>query len=368
MPSLPNLAKRAISSFYEINKNDIHKLLNKKYGPTRTQAIFVDIGQEYFNVFMKEKWNDMELKAKALKLQNESLQQQILTMSKEADEAAEEIKSLKEQLNIKTQEVDQLKLNSSSQLATHPTSANETVAKCLDRSSLDHAAKDIKIFHGQDKEADAADAAVKLICFMEQLNETLQNYKLNDSEKLRILKRRISGDAEAVITYAKPNSYEEAIDCLKERYLEEERCAEALANNLKTTYRRANEPVLSFAVRLGNIASALSEINKEDINTPSAFKNLSDILLRSFKDEIRGNYHVEKALHEKDFNNLIIAVDRAVLSQPSLSKTGSRYTALMHETDNQNQPPVNTNENRRQRNRFTSTYKKDRAPNPPIRQ
>ena len=341
MPSLPNLAKRAISSFYEINKNDIHKLLNKKYGPTRTQAIFVDIGQEYFNVFMKDKMTDLEIRCKALVLQTESFQQQISTMSKQEDEAAEVIKSLTAQLDMKTQEIEKLKVNNNSVTLVNPFSTNDTVAKCLDRSSLDHAAKDIKLFHGQEKESDAADAAVKLIIFIEQLNETLQIYQLNDNEKLRILKRRITGDAEAVIAYAKPSSYIDALECLKERYLDENRCGEALINSLRSMYRRTNEPVLSFAVRLGTIASALSEINKEDINTPSSFRNLSNILLRSFKEEIRGNYHVEQALHDRDYNSLMIAVDRAVISQPSLGKPEKANMLTLKLSNYQNHTPDN---------------------------
>ena len=324
MPSLPNLAKRMFSSqnetsFYLENKAEVHKYLAKKYGPNKAQQILSDIGKEYFEVVLKPKYQDLEVKAEALESQTKSFQDQIQDMATQADKAAEEIKSLKKQLENKAKEVELLRNYEGPTSTEKEVNANETMVKCLDRSSLDNAAKDIRIFHGQEKESEAAEAAVKLISFLEQLTEVLHGYKLKDLEKLRILKRRIAGDAEAVIAYAKPVSYDEAIECLKERYLDEQRCGRALAENLRRMERRQNEPVLSFGVRLGNVANALAEMNNEDINTPSSFNNLTDILLRSFRQGIRSNVHVEKAIGDKDFNQLIVAVDKAVLNNPELS-------------------------------------------------
>ena len=80
-------------------------IVTKKYEPTRYQGSVIEIVKDNFELYLKEKQSEMELRFKAL----ESQHQNKLEICQKGNEITDEIKSLKSQLDMKIKVVEELK-------------------------------------------------------------------------------------------------------------------------------------------------------------------------------------------------------------------------------------------------------------------
>ena len=317
-------------STYLANKDKIHKFLRKTFGEQAATDILSGIGYDYFERFYRSEFEDQTDRITALNEQIDLHKTYIQQLEKEIDD----LKSVRHQTNI-----------------PH---SNDNLKGCLDRSTLDNAAKDIKVYSGQANIADEVNAAVKLIQFMEQLDNTFQGYQLDDRYKLAILKRKLDADALATITYAKPNTYDEALNVLRTRYLNNDRCGLSLENSLDKITKMPEEHVLGFGYRIANLASAIITIKGTSVD--SMFDKLYKLFMKAFKDETRGNHLVDRARASRNFNDLIVAVDRAVRDLPSLIKQKPQTNLDDQLLTIQNQPTRGNYDNRMTNSNVKCTF------------
>ena len=273
---------------------DLKKLIAKKYGKDLVIPIFEGIALDYIQ----------STKPQHI-VQLNTAESKVKTLQDQLANSAVTIRNLQQMLADERDEINQLRSRIAALSA-------QSSAPAVTSRDLHKDLKNITPFAGIEFEDQSASAAVDLLRFINEFESVVGNLNITEENKLHFFRLKLTNEAKLVANRFQPQSYDDLVDILKDRYLDKQTQGKKLKMLIDKATLKAKEPIINFGYRLLDLSNALMTVRGHDMAKSDLFEALSASFLRPFDKSIDKNFKVAMALDSQCFTDLIHAVDKCI--------------------------------------------------------
>ena len=165
--------------------------------------------------------------------------------------------------------------------------------------------KDVRHIEQFTGEGDDVTQVLKLNIFLSEIEEFFKSRNLSQSDKLIIVKQKLSGPAKTAMHSFQPKNYEHIKFALLDIYGSVQTSHEVLLSKLKNMSRKPNENFKQYCYRVRDYATVVASKLECDISDLIIFDPLSKCILSNFNVNLRTQGNVKQSIKNRSFQNLI---------------------------------------------------------------
>ena len=181
--------------------------------------------------------------------------------------------------------------------------------------TINNFTEEIPDFYGLQREDTMINTAIDCFEFRNKLRRYKESGRLNDEQMLTLLRKNLKGEAETAFDLRKPSNFEEAMEFLRGRYLNE-RLATKLVEEFYKIQRNENEHPRCFNVRVVRAMNIINEISPARI----VYSEVERVILSQWEDELLTHPYIIEEHRKKNVLGLIDAIEDLHARRPSLAK------------------------------------------------